>query len=289
MSAKPEGYLLEAFRRILRPLVKILIRSGVRYDEVCQLLKGVYVESAIRDGIGLIGEQTITKVSIATGIAKREVENYIADSAKLPPPKPTIQAALSEVLHLWHTDPLYLGPYGVPLEIERESPRGRSFGELVRSVDATIEPYVLLEELLKAGAVAKSGEHHLKALSRTFLVPEPMSPVMLEHFGNTITNLTSTLEHNMNPQNTAKRLQRSVYADRGLTASQIEEFKTFATAKAQEFMVDVDNWLADSLSKEEAQAAQIFDVGVSVFQYVVPEVTELPLAKLLCEQPDSGP
>ena len=284
MNRKVDDYLVHAFRKILRPLVKILIRSGMRYDEFCQLVKGVYVESAILDGIGLPGEPTVSKLAIATGIGKRDVESYVNDSDRQIAPKKTIQVALSEILHRWHTDPTYLGPYGVPLEIEFSTAKGRSFADLANSVDSSIEPGVLLEELLKSGAVTNSGDRHLKVLSRTFLVPEPMSPVMLEYFGNTITNLTTTLEFNMDPARDSKRLQRSVYADRGLTASQIAEFESYAKAKAQEFMVEVDNWLADTFSKEEAADGPVFDVGISVFQYVRANAPEKSLRDALPPQ-----
>jgi hypothetical protein len=281
MSSKVDDYLVHAFQRILRPLVKILIRSGVRYDEFCQLIKGVYIESGIRDGIGLPGDPSLSKVAIATGIGKRDVEAYVADSSRSIKPKKTIQAALSEVLHRWHTDPTYLGPYGVPLEIEFSAGKSRSFTELASSVDESIEPGILLEELLKSGAVTSSGERHLKALSRTFLVPEPLSPVMLEYFGNTITNLTTTLEFNMDPDQASKRLQRSVYADRGLTESQVKEFESYAKAKVQEFMVEVDNWLADTIPKDQEPSGPLFDVGISVFQYVKPDQPEPSLADAL--------
>jgi len=281
MSSKVDDYLVHAFQKILRPLVKILIRSGVRYDEFCQLIKGVYIESGIRDGIGLPGDPSLSKVAIATGIGKRDVETYVSDSSRSIKPKPTIQAALSEVLHRWHTDPTYLGPYGVPLEIEFASGKGRSFTDLASSVDDSIDPGILLEELLKSGAVTNSGERHLKVLSRTFLVPEPMSPVMLEYFGNTITNLTTTLEFNMDPERSTKRLQRSVYADKGLTEAQLAEFESYAKGKAQEFMVEVDNWLADTIPKDQKVVGPLFDVGISVFQYVRSDRPEPPLAEVV--------
>lgn len=287
MTREVNDYLVHAFQKILRPLVKILVRSGMRYDEFCQLVKGVYIESGIRDGVGLPGDPTISKIAIATGVGKRDIEAHVNDSARSILPKKTIQAALSEILHRWNTDPAYLGPYGVPLEIEFAASRGRSFTDLASSVDPSVDPGIFLEELLKSGAVTNSGERHLKVLSRIFLVPEPMSPVMLEYFGNTITNLTTTLEFNMDPEKASKRLQRSVYADRGLTEGQLAEFENYAKAKAQEFMVDIDNWLADNCPRDDAPGAPVFDVGISVFQYVRSSQQETPLRELL--QTSSSP
>lgn len=281
MSKLTDAYLVEAFNKILRPLVKILIRSGVRYEEFCRIAKGVYIESAIRDGIDQTSESTSKNISNAIGVSEGDVEFHILESSRAPRPEKTIQAALSELLHRWHTEPLFLGPYGIPLEVDCNGPLGaRSFSELAHQVDPSIDPAVFMAELLRLGVVSRSGEHHLKVLSRTFLVPEPMSPVLLEYFGNTITDLSTTLEFNMNPKNPSKRLQRSVYADRGLTKAQIAEFEPFAKAKAQEFMVDIDNWLADTSTKFRMGDDPVYQVGLSVFQYVRP-APEKPLAGLV--------
>jgi hypothetical protein len=281
MNKPLDNYLFEAFNKILRPLIKISMRSGVRYEEFCRVVKGVYIESAIRDGIGLPGDQSASKIAMATGITRREIELHVIDSQNLPRTKPTIQAALSEILHRWHTESLFLGPYGIPLEVEFSASAGRSFSELVRQVDPSVDPSVLLEELLRSGAVVRSGEKHFKVVSRTFLVPEPMSQVMLEYFGNTVTDLMNTLEFNMDPARSSKRLQRSVYADRGLNKKQLAEFEAFAAAKAQEFMVEIDNWLGDTSAKATNPNEPVLDVGLSVFNYVRPVTEEPSLATLL--------
>jgi hypothetical protein len=58
MSDTARAHLIHAFRKVLRPLVKILVRAGVRHDEFVEVIKGVYVESAVRDGTGQAGPLT---------------------------------------------------------------------------------------------------------------------------------------------------------------------------------------------------------------------------------------
>ena len=91
----------------------------------------------------------------------------------------------------------------------------------------------------------------------------------------------NTLEFNMDPARSSKRLQRSVYADRGLNKKQLAEFEAFAAAKAQEFMVEIDNWLGDTSAKATNPNEPVLDVGLSVFNYVRPVTEEPPLATLL--------
>ncbi|MFM1886690.1 MAG: hypothetical protein RL026_1847, partial [Pseudomonadota bacterium] len=118
MNDNVRAHLIHAFRKVLRPLVKILVRAGVRYDEFIEVIKGVYVESAIRDGVGHDGPLTRARVAIMTGVPRRDVDRYIDDETLLAAPPPTRASIITEVLHLWNTDPQYLGPYGLPMEID---------------------------------------------------------------------------------------------------------------------------------------------------------------------------
>jgi hypothetical protein len=267
MSDDARSHLFHAFRKVLRPLVKILIRAGVRHDEFAEVIKGVYVESAIRDGIGRDGPLTRARVSLTTGVPRRDVDRYIDNESLLKPPPPTHTTTLTEVLHLWHTDPVYLGPYGIPLEIDFDSTPGRNFVELVARVDLTSDPLILLDDLTRAGVVLRSGEKYFKVTSRTFVMPEPMSPAMLEHLGNALGHLANTLQHNMDRAGASKRLERSVFADNGLEPEVLEEFDRFARARVQQLISDVDDWLAKK-SPTDASRTDLVSTGISIFHYI---------------------
>jgi hypothetical protein len=43
--------LIYSFRKILKPLIRILLRAGIPYLEFREVIKGAYVEIAVRDGI----------------------------------------------------------------------------------------------------------------------------------------------------------------------------------------------------------------------------------------------
>jgi Family of unknown function (DUF6502) len=268
MTDTARAHLVHAFRKVLRPLVKILIRAGVRYDEFVEVIKGVFVESAIRDGLGRGGPLTRARVALVTGVTRREVDRYVDDADLLAPPPATQAAILTEVLHLWNTDPAFLGPYGVPLEIDFDSTRGRSIKDLVAKVDPTVDARVIVDDLLRSGVVVQSGERFFKVLSRTYVMPEAMSPEMLEHFGKTLTNLANTLQFNMDDTQSGKRLERAVFADNGLNATNLADFEKFARERVQQLISDLDDWLAHH-GKDETTSDVQFDTGVSVFHYVL--------------------
>ncbi|GMU69496.1 MAG: hypothetical protein AMXMBFR37_18280 [Steroidobacteraceae bacterium] len=270
MSDEARAHLLQAFRKILRPLVKILIRAGVRLDEFTETVKGVYVESSVRDGMGPFGEATRARIALVTGVPRRDVDRYIDDPSLLAAPRATDSKTITEALHLWHTDPIYQGPYGLPLEMDFSRRKGRSFCELVKRVNPDANPVSVLGELLRAGVVAGSVEKSVKVLSRAYVVPEAFSAPMLEHFGSTIANLASTLEFNITSENDEKRLERSVFADRGLPMKTLPRFDEFMRKLVDKMIEDIDNWLGDLQKNEPEQlrGPDRVDTGLTIFHYV---------------------
>lgn len=267
-ASSTRDQLLHAVSRILRPIVKALIRSGVRFDEFAELARGVYVESAVRDGLNRAARPTRARISIMTGLSKQQVDYYVDNEGVMPSANPTLANILVEVLQKWHTDPQYVGPYGIPLELEFDIPSARSVRSLVALVDKTVSPGIVLEELIRVGSVTYSGERHFRAVSRYFMMPEAMSPQQIEYFGNTLTRLAETLEFNMNPNNDTKRLERFVVADRGLPAEIVPKFETYARERAVEFLLDLDNWLTPYSATGSDDSEDRVPTGLNLFMYI---------------------
>lgn len=268
MQKSPRDQLLDSYRRILRPLIRILVRSGVRYDEVLELLKRVYVETAVRDGLGDGVPLTRSRISISTGVPRRDVDRFIDKEDDLPPLGKSMTRTLMEVLHKWHTDPQFVGPYGIPLELEMSGPKGKSFRELVSFVNPLINAKDALDELMRLRAVVWSGETHFRAVSRALVPVEAMSPAQLEFFANALTRLADTVQFNLDPKNTSKRLEQSVISDHGLPKEIVPVFEKYVRDRAMELLVEIDNWLSPYSTKESPQSEPAERIGVAVFQFV---------------------
>jgi hypothetical protein len=274
--------LLYALRLLLRPLARLLIRAGIRFEEFAALVRGVYVESAIRDGTGSPGIPTRERIVAVTGIARRQVDYYIDNEGMLPTADPTLAAVLMEVLHKWHTNPNYAGPYGIPLELEFAGPVDRSFCSLVALVDPKVNADTALEELLRLGVVIPSGDTHFRVVSRTLMMPDPTSTQLIEHLGKTLPRLAATLEYNMDPRHPNKRLERYVTADGGLPVELVPQFEEHVRTRAADLLVDLDNWLAPYAS-DEAEASDRMETGVNVFLYADPPVQDASLSSLVAD------
>ena len=98
---------MRAFRRIFRPVAGILLRSGVTWREVVDLGKTTYVEVATQD-FGIRGRPTnVSRVSILTGITRKEVSRI---RKLLAEPDNTVTDSMNHatrVLTGWFTDEKY--------------------------------------------------------------------------------------------------------------------------------------------------------------------------------------
>lgn len=268
ISTSARRHFLQALRRVLRPIVRLMIRSGVRYDEFADLARRAYVESAIRDTDRHGPRPTRDQIAWVTGISAERVDHYIESDEALPSADQSASSKLSEVLHRWYTDPQYQGPSGAPLEIEITAPAGPSFHKLVAQVDNKAKPEHVLEELLAARAVTYSGDSRVRAVTRCFIWPRE-EPSFMDYFGTTLAHLIETHEHNFSCANVEdKRLERSVFADRGLPRQQISMFHAVAEERTDQFLSDLDDWLAQHTTADVSQAGERIEIGVNVFFYV---------------------
>lgn len=253
------------------------MRAGVRYDDVLELLRRVFVESAVRDGLGDGVPLTRSRVSISTGVPRRDVDRFIDKEDDPPPVGKSMTRTLMEVLHRWHTDPQFVGPYGIPLELEMNSPKGRSFRELVHFVNPSVGAQDALDELVRLNAVVSSGETHFRAVSRVLIPVEEMSAAQLEFFANALTRLADTVQFNLDPKNSSKRLEQSVISDHGLPKEIVPVFEKYVRERVMELLVEIDNWLSPYSTKESPHAEPAERIGVAVYQFVDRPADRQPL------------
>jgi hypothetical protein len=271
--------LIFSFRKILKPMIRILLRAGIPYLEFREVVKGAYVEAAVRDGIrGHGGELTRGALADNTGVPLADVNRFIDDPSLLAPPASTNEAIITEVLHIWCTDSHYIGPYGLPLELDLEHTPGRNLTTLINKADPTANPRSVLQDMVEYGIVKPVGVRHYRAVARINLSNDIMSPQALEYFGRTITDLANTLVHNIGGSGN-KRLQRSVVADGGLPEYALPEFEALIKDKVQKLLVDIDDWLSAN-RPHWVEPARMVETGLTAYHYVTEPYDSTPLSTL---------
>lgn len=238
-------HLRRAYRRLLHPLIRILIRNGVTAPEVEEWVRQVFVDAAMSDEFQLPGRRlSDTRLAILTGLSRKEVhrlrtgEKSDRDESKL--------SRVGRVLAGWTQDPEFTGPYGLPLALPFEDdPRvdAPSFTELVRRFSGDMAPRAMLDEMLRTGLAQVDEDGLVKNTGRIY-IPSKLDPAGIEQVGRALARLGDTIDYNnqVEPQ-TLGRFQRYVVTDFGLTEEQYQEFTVYLRQKCQQLLETLDNWI----------------------------------------------
>jgi hypothetical protein len=73
VETKVKNILASATRRILSPLIRILLRNGVPFKLFADLARWVYVDVAFREFSIQGRKQSTSRVSMLTGLSRKEV------------------------------------------------------------------------------------------------------------------------------------------------------------------------------------------------------------------------
>lgn len=284
MGQSVKEHLRLALRMMLKPLVRLLISQGVSHGDFSEAAKDVYVEVAIRhfDQSSKVNQ---SKIAILTGLTRKEVKNVL-DRALRSEPYGKNFSRPSRVLAGWHSDPSFLGPYGVPLELPYESPvegGTPSFVDLVKTYSGDMAPRPMLKELIRVGAVVELENKTYKAIRRDF-EPEALSPELVARLGKMGHYFFSTTAANIEKQGQGSgNFDRRVYTTEGIGHESMQAFDVYIKRRGQEFLEELDNWFV-AKEKLDRERSDKMNTGLCMIHYIVNEEDEEDLRDLLVER-----
>lgn len=268
MSSDLKLPILAAYRRLLRPLVRILIRNGISFAEFNEVAKEVYVEVAENSLPAADRDRMEDRIAILTGLPRTEVDLVIAQRGKEQADYDSSLNRTVRVLSGWHTDPLFTGPYGLPLDVPYEGPGEKTFSELARRYSSDVSAHAMLNELLRMGVVKETADGRIKVLTRTFL-PHADTSESLDRLGHAVQNFVETIDFNRQEENPGRRrLERTVVADNGIKAADLPEFQDYVRERGQFLLEEIDDWLSRHEPVDSDDPEPIVDTGVSIFHYI---------------------
>lgn len=266
VSDQIKDTILGAFRQLLRPLVRILLRHGISYGEYSETAKTVFVEVASKDFRLSSKKQTISRVSILTGLTRKEVSRITDDLADRRGASNANLNRVGRVLAGWHQDPDFTGPYGLPLELDIEA-SPFSFIELVKRYSGDIPPKAMLDELKRVGAVTVVAGTRVRVLTRSY-IPTQEDPASVQFMGVALRDLAETLDYNLDADRTGGYFERRVWAPLGIDPRDMPEFDALVHEKGQQFLETLDNYLTNKETEsEQIPRDKKISVGVGVYLF----------------------
>jgi hypothetical protein len=256
--------IAQACRGLLKPLASYLLKCGMTWREFAEVSKSVFVQIA-SDEYGLQGRKTnISRVSILTGISRKEVKRQRDLLAGEQPLLPSKTTDATRVLSGWHQDPDFTDSDGDPRRLPFE--RGDySFMELCRRYGGDIPASAMLKELKRVGAVVET-ETGVKA-ARRYYMPAQFDAQWILNAGSVFADLGANINHNLTATEDDPSWFLGRAANDSIEVKNVSAFRDYLEQQGQAFLERVDAWLTENESRtpREEDAEQRVRLGVGLF------------------------
>lgn len=272
--------LAVSVRRLLRPLVKIMLREGFTYSQFASIARMAFVDTATKDFVEKGVRSSSASICALTGLTPDELErtvsdqelfegSYLADTA----------TPAGRVLHGWYNDKDYVGPYGFPFEIPF-SDGTRSIAALTARHAPGISPHVVLQELKRVKAVTEVGAGIWKPLVQEHIEPS-LTPENAGRMASLVESLIATLENNTSPDREGTDLfERTVTIDVPLTDRQLLALQSYMKLNGGQLLQRIDSYAAVELQEKVPRLsgdAGAIRAGFSCFLFVEPSTDDVKL------------
>ncbi len=280
-DVKPD--LLAAFRSLMTPLIRILLRCGVTFRDFSEVMKEVYVGVCIRE-MSLPGRRTsLSRVGVTTGLPRREIARIVRGDSKLRFGGMSLAGLAASVLEVWHTEPKFLAPYGYPRDLQIDgTDEVPTFQDLVARFSSSVPYEVLLLELIRVGAAkVLDGGNYVRVDKRSY-IPTDMTIEMIQIFSQAVRRYIETVDYNLDKRNSdAKRFDRVVYPNYGLRAGDLDAYKNEMRVYLEKVIEDIDQKTSAYGRPDVAGGEETVEVGVGLYFYEVQSDDKTPLEEII--------
>lgn len=251
--------------RLLRPLVRLLLRNQVPYGAFADLAKWVYVDVAYKEFNVPTRKQTVSRVSVITGLTRKEV----ARVQKISTPD---DSAISQdynravrVINGWLYDARFLDKQGNPalLPIQGEN----SFFTLVKEYSGDATPGAILDELVRTGSVEKTDANTVRLSNRAY-IPNESEEEIVHILGTDVALLLQTIDHNLREGRSNPHYQRKV-AYNNLPVECLDTFRKLSAQKSQALLEEMNHYLSqhDRDSNPQSRGTGRKHAGIGIYYF----------------------
>ncbi len=263
--------VLNACRRLLKPLVRLLLKSGISWQEFAEVSKQIYVDVALED-YGIKGRPTnLSRVAILTGINRKDAKRYRDNPVVTPSPRKTSEA--TQVLDGWHHDTRFLDDQCKPIALfesidERKAHPNLNhipvFADLYKEYGGDIPQSALLKELLNTQTLARDSDGRLRVIKR-FYMPQQLDEESVIRAGEVLQDIGDTVVHNLTRRVKERSRFEGRATHRNVSATSVNDFKDFLEHQGMDFLESVDDWL-DQHQASEKEIGVRMGVGLYFIQ-----------------------
>ena len=247
--------------RLLRPLVRLCIRGGMTFPALAQLLRELFVNVAEHD-FALDGkEQTDSRVSLLTGIHRKEVARLRGAGTPVNETPATLSRT-SAIIARWMAAPEFTDKAGDPLPLPRTADGDApSFEALVESVTKDVRPRAVLDEWLDRQLVSINANEEIVLVDTAF-VPRGDDDRKWHYLGRNLHDHVAAAADNVSAV-TPRFLERAVHYD-GLSPKLAKRLEARSRELAMDALKTANREANRAVAKDKGGDAR-WNFGVYIY------------------------
>ena len=257
--------LVAALRRVLRPLIRLLLSHGIRFQTFCDLVKSTYIQVAEEEFRLDSKAQTDSRISLLTGVHRRDVKRLRSESLAVS--SLSLQASMSaQLLAMWSGHAEYLDEQGAPLPLPRLASKGgeHSFEAMVRSLSKDFRARVVLDEWLRQGIARLDEQDNVHLAADAFVSPQGIEEKTF-YFGQNIHDHLAATVHNLSGA-TPPFLERCVYYDK-LTAESVKEYERVAKTAGMRALHTVNRHAIELQKRDAGKSGAVHRTNFGIYNF----------------------
>ena len=273
-TGAPPPLLVSAIKKILRPLVKLMLSYQITYPYLIGILKSIYVDVAENEFQVDDKRPSDSRINLLTGVHRKDVKRLRAEgSEKFEIPENISIGA--QLVGEWLGSKEFIDSKGKPRTLPLKPGAGKDicFDTLVRKVcKQDIRPRVILDEWLRLGIAHIENDEVV--LNTGAFTPDKGFDEKAFFFGKNLQDHISAGSENLSGSR-APYFDRSVYYD-NLSETSVQELEELANYLGMQALTEMNKEALSRQRGDKGQSQSKFRINFGVFNYSTEAVNENP-------------
>lgn len=251
-------HLIKAVRKIISALVRILMRHGLSYGDFDKIARQCFVDVAYKNFSPKDKKQTVSNVSILTGLNRKEVKRLHEFDDSLKDQSSSKYNRCVRVIGGWLNDERFLTAQNTAADLTFEG--NNSFSELVKDYSGDMPVVAMEKALTKSGNISVTN-NIVRLLSHAYL-PANDDEEKLSILGNDASEIIKTIDHNLVASPEESLFQRKAF-NHCVDIEALPQIQHYLKRKGQTFLEEMDWFLSQHENKDEKEKQT--KVSISMF------------------------
>lgn len=271
----PPALLVSAIKKILRPLVKLMLSYQITYPYLIGVLKSIYVDVAENE-FQVDGKRASdSRINLLTGVHRKDVKRLRTESRQDTEFPETISTG-AQLVGEWLGSKEFTDSDGTPRPLTLRAKAGKTsdFDDLVTKVcKQDIRPRVILDEWLRLGIAHIENDELV--LNTGAFTPDKGFDEKAFFFGKNLQDHISAGSENL-LGTSQPYFDRSVYYDK-LTETSVQELAQLADQLGMQALTKMNKEALSRQRGDKGKSQPSFRINFGIFNYS---------SKLHNEEPD---